>query len=212
MDSRNEHLENLSEIRTLMERSSRFISLSGLSGVFAGIFALIGGFAALCYLDFNFYYSDYFDILYTRTGLLKQEPFLFFVFDAGAILVLAITFGIWLTTRKAKKKGQKIWDKTAQRLIIAMFIPLFTGGVFGLILLFHKEIHLIAPITLIFYGLALVNASKYTLHDVKYLGLCEIGVGLLASFFVGYALLFWMVGFGVLHIIYGTVMYFKYER
>ena len=40
----NEHLENLKEIRTLMERSSKFLSLSGLSGISAGIIALVGAF------------------------------------------------------------------------------------------------------------------------------------------------------------------------
>jgi hypothetical protein len=44
------------------------------------------------------------------------------------------------------------------------------------------------------------------------LGICEIGLGLIASIYMGYGLLFWAVGFGVLHIIYGIVMYMKYER
>ncbi|MCF8371613.1 MAG: hypothetical protein K9H64_08315 [Bacteroidales bacterium] len=212
MNSQKEHLENLSEIRSLMERSSRFISLSGLSGVMAGLFALAGAMAAVWYLDFQFYFFDYQDIILNEDGDLKSVPFWFFFVDALLVLTLAIASGILLTMQKAKKQGLSVWDKSAQRLVINLSIPLLTGGVLSVIFLLHNEIHLIAPLTLIFYGLGLVNASKFTLRDVKYLGLFEIVLGLVASYYVGYALLFWALGFGILHIIYGTVMYYKYER
>jgi hypothetical protein len=100
----------------------------------------------------------------------------------------------------------------AKLTIINLFIPLFVGGVFCMILLSHHLIYLIAPTTLLFYGLALFNAGKYTLKEVRYLGLTEMLLGLFASYYAGYGLLFWALGFGILHIIYGTVMYFKYER
>jgi hypothetical protein len=93
-----------------------------------------------------------------------------------------------------------------------LFIPLIAGGLFVAALLFHGLIFLIAPVTLIFYGLALINASKHTYHDVKYLGLIEIALGLIASFFVGYGLFVWALGFGVMHIVYGILMYLKYEH
>ena len=57
-----------------------------------------------------------------------------------------------------------------------------------------------------------VNASKYTLNDIRYLGLTEIFLGLVALVFLEYSLLFWAIGFGLVHIIYGIVMYYKYER
>ncbi len=212
MDSRNKHLENLSEIRTLMEQSSRFISLSGLSGILAGLFALAGALAAIWFMDFKYYFHDYRELIFTTDGTLKSSPFWFFTIDAMLVLLLAIVSAVLLTIRKAKKQGLSIWDKSAQRLIINLFIPLVSGGILCIILLLRNEIHLIAPLTLIFYGLGLVNASKFTLHDVKYLGLCEIALGLVASYFVGYALLFWAIGFGILHIIYGFMMYVKYER
>ena len=128
------------------------------------------------------------------------------------MLTLSIGGGIFFTTRKAKKKNLPIWDATAKRLVIHLFIPLAAGGIFCLILLFHRDVHLIAPATLLFYGLGLINASKYTLSDIRYLGFTEIILGLIASIFVGYGLLFWAMGFGVMHIIYGAVMYYKYER
>jgi predicted lysophospholipase L1 biosynthesis ABC-type transport system permease subunit len=191
----------------MMERSSRFISLSGLSGVCAGIFALCG--AAAAYVKLNSFDSGNYRTL-GRDELM--DTILYLLLDATIVLLLSVTTGIVLTVRNSKKKGVKIWDATAKRLLINLMIPLITGGLFCLIMLYHGIIGLVAPATLLFYGLALINASKYTLNDVRYLGICEIILGLIASVYVHNGLLFWAIGFGVLHIIYGTVMYLKYER
>jgi len=64
---------------------------------------------------------------------------------------------------------------------------------------------------LIFYGLALVDAGKFTYGEVFYLGILEIITGLVSAFFPSLGLFFWIFGFGVLHVIYGLVMYRKYE-
>ena len=110
------------------------------------------------------------------------------------------------------KKEQKIWDALTRRLLINLMIPLITGGLFCLALFYHGYIALIAPATLIFYGLALINSSKYTFNDVRYLGISEIVLGMIALFMLGYGLEVWAIGFGLLHILYGSLMYFKYER
>ena len=207
-----EQLENLHEIRNLMEKSSRFLSLSGLSGVFAGIIALIGAAVAFFYLDFDQRYFDINRYFYNKMFLKLNHSVAFLIMDALLILILALTAGIYFTTRKAKKKGLKVWDRTAKRMLVNLFIPLIAGGFFCLILLYHNIFFLVAPCTLLFYGVALLNASKYTLPDIRYLGISEIALGLIGSVFVGYGLVIWAVGFGVLHIIYGTVMYLKYEK
>lgn len=215
MKSRDQHLETLSEIRNMMERSSRFISLSGLSGIAAGIAALIGAAMVYIYLDITPFDSErlYYVKAFT-SGKWGIDYITFFFLDAALVLLTAIAAGIFFTTRKAKKAGQKIWDKTSKRLLINMAIPLVTGGIFCLALLKHGMFGfgLLAPTTLIFYGLACVNASKYTLDDIRYLGIMEIILGLIAINYIGYGLEFWALGFGVLHIIYGVKMYFKYER
>lgn len=213
MTQHQNHLDTLQQIRSLMEKSSRFISLSGLSGISAGIFALLGAGAIYVYLEiipFSTKHTSYIrDATYEKWGI----GYLEFFFATGiSVLILAILSGIYFTTKKAKRLGQPVWDRLTQRLLISLFIPLITGGVFALGLLYHGGFGLIAPSTLIFYGLALLNASKYTLPDIQYLGISEIILGLIATFFLGYGLEFWAIGFGVLHIIYGTVMYFKYER
>lgn len=212
MNKENEHLETLSEIRSLMERSSRFISLSGLSGVFAGIFALIGAIAAYIHLNIKISTPGYYLFATNSNGETNIDFYVFFFTDAISVLVASLLIGSLLTRRKAKQKNLPIWDATAKRLLINLIIPLIVGGLFCLILLFHDLVGLIAPVTLIFYGLALLNASKYTLNDIRYLGLCQIILGLIASVYIGYGLIFWALGFGILHIVYGTVMYFKYEK
>ncbi|MDO9184514.1 MAG: hypothetical protein Q7W13_00775 [Bacteroidia bacterium] len=206
MTDSKEHLQTITDIRSMMERSSRFISLSGLSGVFAGIFALCGAYAA--YIKLNSLNGIY--------RLLNDSAFMdvvvFLLVDAFVVLLASVAVGIMLTIRSSKKKGIKIWDATAKRLLINLLIPLITGGLFCLVLLSHGLVGLVAPSSLLFYGLALINASKYTLNDIRYLGICEIVLGLIASLYIGYGLLFWAAGFGVLHIVYGAVMYYKYER
>lgn len=217
MTEKEEQLGHLSEIRNLMEKSSRFLSLSGLTGIFAGVYALVG--AYLVYSDFNIIPSDtagysYSEFIKTANSgtdsvILKIQS----LFIIGAIvLVLSLVTGYIFTSRKAKKQNLKIWDSTTKRMVVSLSIPLIAGGIFCLILIKHQVVGLIAPATLIFYGLALLNASKYTFNDIKYLGVLEIILGLVSAYYIGRGLLFWAVGFGILHIVYGAVMYFKYDQ
>jgi hypothetical protein len=212
MSENNQHLDALSDIRSMMEKSSKFISLSGLSGVFAGLSALIGALFAFIYIQQNENALYYYDYAYLDNGRINYDFFKFFAIDAIIVFSLALASGFFFTYKKARKKNQPIWNKTSQRLLINLLIPLFAGGIFSLALLKNDLIGLIAPTTLIFYGLALINASKYTLDDIRYLGILEIIIGLISSFMIGYGLYFWALGFGVLHIIYGIIMYVKYEK
>lgn len=206
MNNKTDYLKDITEIKAIMQRSSRFISLSGLSGVLAGTYALVGA-----YLAYSLLYqeSDIFSYKVATT----DYPTTFQLFSiALGVLLLSIISGIWFTTRKARKANLPVWDQQAKRLLINLFIPLAAGGILCLILINKGYIGIIAPLTLIFYGLALVNASKFTLSEIRSLGLLEIILGLIASHYIGYGLLFWAVGFGVLHIIYGGWMYIKYEK
>ncbi len=211
MNKNNEELQALSEIRSLMERSSRFISLSGLSGVFAGLFALLGVWIVCWRYNLSIWIPGYYQLAILDNGELNTGFSLFVFAVAMGVLIASFLTGIILTKRKAKEQDQSIWDPIAKRLLINLMIPLITGGLFCLVLIYHGFVGLLAPVTLIFYGLALINASKYTLEDIRYLGICEIILGLLASYYIGFGLLFWAVGFGLFHIIYGIVMYKKYE-
>ncbi len=200
-----QHLEDLKEIRSLMERSTRFISLSGLSGVLAGLWAIAGAVVA------HYLIQDFMLNTFKQVGSYKiLERDLLIV--AICVLVGAIGSAIFFTLRKAKKDKAKIWNKTSKKLLINLAIPLLTGGIIVLFLIQYQMFVFFAPFTLIFYGLACVNASHNTFTDIRYLGITVIVVGLLNMFYLGYGLYFWAFGFGVLHILYGAIMYFKYER
>ncbi len=206
------HFEHLAEMRSLMERSSRFLSLSGLSGILAGTYALAGAYIARRYLKNSENYLDFIAGYSSQYSNPELSDFQFFVVLGLIVMVLSLITGVLLTMRRAKKNNQKIHDKSALRMLINMGIPLIAGGLFCGILLIHGYIGLIAPCTLIFYGLALINGSKYTLDTIKHLGIIELVIGLVAAIDLGNGLFYWALGFGVLHILYGTGMWWKYER
>lgn len=211
MNQKTDHLQQLNEIKTIMERSSRFISLSGLSGVFAGFFALAGAAAFYVYINHRTGY-EYQRLAHSIPIDVDLSFFTFCFADAAITLFLALVFGTFFTTRKAKADGLKIWDRSVLRFLINLFIPLATGGIFCLILLFKfRWFGILPPCTLIFYGLALLNASKYTLDEVRWLGISEIALGLIGCLYLGYGVTLWAIGFGILHIIYGLIMYIRYE-
>lgn len=208
MKTEQEYKSDLKEIRSMMERSTRFLSLTGWSGILAGIYALLGAFAA-----WRFFYLKADPLQYNTIGEQQISLDIFYLFSLGLlVLVLAIGTAILLSYRKYGKKGERLWNAAARRLVFHMAIPLVSGGIFIIILFSKGLIGLIPAMTLIFYGLALVNASKFTFEDVKYLGIVQIGLGLIASAFIGYGLLFWAIGFGIMHIVYGIYMHLKYEK
>lgn len=201
------YIDDLAEIKNLMNKSSRFLSLSGLSGVLAGIYALIGA-----YLAYNIIYvTQNIGDDYTTIVLYELEMIQLFAIAFG-VVILSILTGIVLSWKKAKKNNEKMWDASSKRLLINFAIPLATGGFFILALIEKKSFVFIAPLTLVFYGLACVNASKYTLGGIRYLGITLILIGLLSVWNLGFGLFFWALGFGVCHIIYGAWMHFKYDR
>jgi hypothetical protein len=203
-------LKDVRDIRQMMERSSRFISLSGLSGVAAGIFALAGAWVAR-YVIFDDYYKTY-----NKRGFFTGDDFVNLETQliglAAGVFVVAFLSAFYFTWRKSHQQARPLWDHTSRRLFWNMTIPLIAGGTFILAMLQYNEWRFISPACLVFYGLALVNASKYTLTDIRYLGYCEIVLGLINTQWIGYGLYFWALGFGVLHIVYGVIMWWKYER
>ena len=198
--------EDLSRIRSMMERSSRFISLSGLSGVFAGLFALAGSIYA--YQLFKNKGIEYFD---GQQKGYSSDLIIELAVIASVVLILALGSGIFFTLRKSKKFDLPVWTNTTKKMLLHLAIPLFVGGVFCIALLYHQLFALIAPATLLFYGLGLINAGKYTFSDINYLGVCKIILGCISLFYLGFGLVFWAIGFGVLHILYGIIVFKKYK-
>lgn len=203
----NEYLEDIQEIRSIMEERSRFLSLSGLSGIMAGIYALVGS-----YIGYNIAISassiPYRDISNGEFSIVVIQ----LLGVAGVILLISLATAYFLTRRKALQRNESIWTPATKKALASFLLPLITGGIFGLLLLWKGYILLLCPTMLIFYGLALHSASRYTYRDIGTLGIVEILLGLASMFFPGKGIFFWAVGFGILHIIYGAIMHFKYDR
>jgi len=206
-------INDLKEIRSLMERSRYFIGLSGLSGIGVGIFALIGVFLVMAYQKVGGG-----SIVFVARSLRNtvNHPWglspLFFLFLTGVfVLTGALCCGLYFTRKRARRHGQDLRDKKTWQLLFHLAVPLVAGGIFCLALVFHEHGGLVAPATLIFYGFALLNGSGYAREELSYLGYLEIGLGLIGCFFMGYGLHFWAIGFGILHIAYGIWMYQKYD-
>ena len=210
MKSDTKSIEDIKAIRKIMEESSRFLSLSGLSGVFTGITAIAGALFAYFFILDNgsIKYEDYLSSLSAREASVIRWQL---IADAVLVLVLSVLFALYFSMKKAKRDGKNFWTPISKRLLINLLIPLATGGVFIIVLLLQNHIQLIVPCFLIFYGLALVNAGKFTFGEIFYLGILEIITGLISAFVPGWGMIFWIFGFGILHIIYGLAMFRKYE-
>lgn len=199
MKTDEEYIKDLSEIRQMMEKSTKFLSLAGWSGILAGIYALTGVY-----------------IFYLRFNSAPPKEISEVISIGIAVLLLAISTCIFLSYKKAKKNNEVFWNATSRRLVLNMAIPLVTGGILILILISkYDDYDLIIPLTLIFYGLSLVNASRFTFDELRYMGILEITLGLISTYSIGIGLvglICWSLGFGVLHIIYGIYMHWRYER
>jgi len=206
MKKEQDYIQDITEIRSMMERSSKFLSLSGWAGIMAGIYALLGTYIAYTFL--NFYPEELF---YSSSGsYFSSLPEVILL--GITILIIALGTAVFLSYKRAVKRNEKLWNPTAKQLLVNMMVPLVVGGILILFIISKGLIGLVAPFSLLFYGLALFNAGRYTYQEVKILGLTEIILGLIGSWLVEYGILFWALGFGVVHIIYGIHMNYKYKR
>ena len=199
------YIEDLKEIKDIMNRSSRFISLSGLSGISAGITALIGA-----YLAHKFIFVDGDYLAFESVSLSEEQLYALLMIAIGTIVV-SIGLVVYLTTQETIKQNLKIWDQQTKRILLNLSIPLLAGGIISWMFLMRGYVGIVLPMTLIFYGMALVNVSKYTLNEIRSLGLIEILLGLVALQLISYGLIIWAIGFGVLHIVYGFIIKMRYK-
>ncbi len=203
--------EDIQAIREIMERSSKFMLLNSWAGFFAGTCALIG--AAVAWFGVLEAGALHYDEFQCTVG---GSPINNVTIGLGAVALVVLLFAgvaaIWFSYQKAQKAGQKFWTSSTKRVLAHLLIPIVSGGVFVLILVSRNQIDLVASAMLTFYGLALVNAGKFTSGEIHYLGMAEIAIGLLAGIFASYGLVFWALGFGLLHLVYGVVMWMRYER
>lgn len=195
-----DYTRDIAEIRSMMERSSKFLSLSGWSGIMAGLYALAGAYIAWKVYNFNPTHLVY--------GLFEPIPdFLNLFLLSVIVLALALGTAFFDSYRKARSKGERAWNAISKKLLINLAIPLIAGGILILAVAAAGLIGLVIPLMLIFYGLALYNGGNFTFRAIKILGLVQLTLGLISCYFIEYSLLLWAFGFGVVHIVYGIYMF-----
>ncbi|HTN16087.1 MAG TPA: hypothetical protein VL092_00290 [Chitinophagaceae bacterium] len=209
MKEQYQELEALKDIRNIMERSTRFLSLSGWSGVWAGAVALGG--SAIAWLQLERYYNQY-----NERGNFDTEHYINLrnnLFYLGVtVFIIALTGAFLFTLRKVRKQNGSIWSSASRRFLNNLAIPLGTGAIMVSAFVYNNDLQYVAPACLLFYGLSLYNAGKFTLNDIRYLGIIEVILGAICLFFPGLGLYFWAAGFGLMHIVYGIIMWNKYDR
>lgn len=208
MKEQAEAYADLKEIRGILDRHTRVLSLSGLSGVLIGLIAIVG--AGLFYAYLKRYGFDYY--IGERVAHVPRYVVSYFLMDASIVMLASLGVSYFLSVRNAKRAGQPFWNVGSRRMVIQLAIPLVVGGFFILALYQNNLLYLVSPCTLIFYGLALINAGKYAVTEVHKLGLAQCALGLASLFWIEYNFVLWVIGFGLLHIVYGLLMYMKYER
>lgn len=204
MEQKEQYVNEIKAIRQMMEQSSRFLSLSGLSGILIGVYALVGAYLANNIIENK---GSGLESILAGSKMVSQLLML-----AIIVLALSVISVIILTYRKTKRDGYKIWSKGTRLLIFNLAVPLVSGGILTGIFLAQGFYETIVPALLVFYGLALVNAAKFTRQEIYYMGLCQIITGIIAALLPAYALILWAFGFGIIHILYGTIMHFRYDH
>lgn len=219
MTEHQQTLDTLKDIRDIMNRSSRFMSLSGWSGVAAGCCALVGAWRAHGVIQQGMIGRDSLRKLYDAPAEIPEpiqisdyvgssELLQIAFFTLVAALLSAILFTWW----RNRKAPAPIWNATSRRLIVALGVPMLVGGIYMIKLMEIGAFGFIAPGCLLFYGIGLISASRFTLGEIRWLGYAQLVIGIANLFYIGYGLYFWAFGFGVLHIIYGLIMWWKHER
>jgi hypothetical protein len=199
--------DELAAIKSMMERSTRFLSLSGFSGILAGIYALAASGMAWYWIYFpNSSWSAGTESLSFKDLLNRM-----LVLGLGT-LIAAVGSAYLLSKKKGAGNAQPFWSPASKRFLQSLFLPVALGGFFCFALLHESAFELIPAAMLLFYGIGLVQSAQFTLGEIKNLGITQVILGLLAAFFPEYGLLCWALGFGLFHVIYGTLMYFRHER
>lgn len=210
MNQSNQHLEDLQVIRKIMEESSKFLSLSGLSGIIAGLLGIAGAVVAQLILTGPSVPADWYDLPLMEGGNLTHTVLLLFA-DMAVVLVISFSGAVLLSLRKARRSGHNLWTPVTRRMLASLLIPLAAGGLFVLLTASHIPAGVSASSTLIFYGLAVISAGKFTFGEVHWLGVLEIITGMVCLLLPQYTVIIWATGFGVIHICYGLFMHLRYK-
>lgn len=205
--------ETLSDIRNMMERSQKVMFLNGTSGVLVSVWALLGAVMVSGIL-----YGSVWP-LWGSTALplreINSERFIWATFFFGCTFI-ASCITVWLMSKhRAERKGLEFkLDAGAKQLLRTFFTVMIIGGLFCLTPFGNGHWELVPGYMLAFYGLALVVISPmaFRISIIKYFGFIQITVGLAALILPQYGMMFWTIGFCILHFIWGIWFHFVFDR
>ena len=181
-------MDNLSFIRSTMERATAFTAVPGWGGVAMGLTAL----AAAPLAGSRATVGEWLAVW------------------LGAS-VLALTIGGWSMAVKARRAGTSVFSYSGRRFVLSYVPPLAVGGLLTLVLV-RADLYPALPGTwLLLYGTGVVTGGAFSVRVVPIMGLCFMtfgAVALLAPSAWGA----WLMagGFGGLHIIFGLIIARRY--
>lgn len=180
--------ENLRVIRALMERSTKYSTFSGVSGVVAGLASIVG-------------------CIVTRS--LGPDPARFpaaFLVIWTAVIIVAVGADFVLMKRRAARVGKHVISRLGKQMVMASAPGLGAGAVLTLYMLQHNMLGDIYPFWMLAYGIAVAATGLFSQREVSILGAAFLITGAATLFAPGIGLEMMAATFGGFHIVYGLAM------
>lgn len=192
--------ENLRVIRELMERSTRYSTFSGLSGICAGLFSILG-----CLVQ-----------RFWVLSLPASERLVAFTINWTLVIALTIGADFFLTKRKAPLVGKTILSRLGRQMVVASAPGLLTGALLTLFLLQQGHMDQVYPVWMLSYGSAVCAVGLFSQKEVGRLGRAfltagalTLALGLLTAlqpYIASLGLFITALTFGGFHIAYGLIV------
>ncbi len=179
--------DNLRSIRSAMESSSRFTDLSGIGMVAIGLTALAAALVALAQ---------------------SSERAAILVWEAEAVIALSI--GVMGTLHKARDGWGRLLAAPARKFALGLAPPLAAGGILTLVLQREGLYDLLPGMWLVIYGAAMAAAGAFSVRLLPVMGFAFMAIGTVALLTPTWAGWLLGVGFGGLHIVFGTIIARRY--
>jgi hypothetical protein len=177
-------MEDLRFIRQTMERGAAFTAVPGWGGVGMGISAVVA--AAIA------------------AGQATVEGW-FLVWTLEAAFAVAI--GAVAIHRKASRADLPVLSGAGRKFLLSFLPPALAGAVLTVALWQAGASSLLPGAWLVLYGAAVVTGGTFSVKIVPVMGVCFMVLGVVALLATPAAGdLFMAVGFGGLHVIFGTII------
>lgn len=177
-------MEDLRFIRQTMERGAAFTAVPGWGGVGMGLSAIAAAVVA--------------------SGQPTSEGWLL-VWTLEALIAVAI--GGVAIQRKARRAELPVFSGAGRKFVLSFLPPALAGVVLTLALWQADASSLLPGVWLLLYGAAVVTAGTFSVKIVPVMGICFMVLGMLALLGLPLGGDLWMaVGFGGLHVLFGTTI------